>query len=107
MMESVAGLSTSWQVIVSSVLATVASVAAYIVKLLVSSGRRRMELLDSNLEKIDVRLDDHDIRISTIEATYLKREDLEEVVGHLQEDLRTSFDRAHSRIDELYSKLKG
>lgn len=48
-------------------------------------------------------LDDHNERITALEHTYVSKSDLEKILTELQRDLQGSFERAHSRIDELYS----
>lgn len=47
-------------------------------------------------------VESHHERITVLEHTYVSREDLEGIVDTLNRDLRVSFERAHTRIDEIY-----
>jgi hypothetical protein len=54
------------------------------------------------VNRLTATVEDHQDRIVAIEQTYVSREDLEGIIDALQKDLRGSFERAHSRIDEIY-----
>jgi len=68
-----------------------ALVASYIIK---AAG--------SKVTDITLTIETHDKRLTAIEANYVSKTDLENILRVLQSDLKSSFDRAHSRIDELY-----
>jgi len=61
-----------------------------------------LKLVTGKINAVDDTLTSHGERLTRIECTYISRSDLDDVLEVLQEDLKTSFDRAHARIDRLY-----
>jgi hypothetical protein len=58
-------------------------------------------------EEVKRKLDDHSTRITIIEAEYVTRKDVEEILFTLNSDLQQGFSRAHQRIDELFRNNQG
>lgn len=58
-------------------------------------------------DEVKRKLDDHSTRITVIEAEYVTRKDVEEILSTLNSDLQQGFNRAHARIDELFRSNSG
>lgn len=69
---------------------------------IVAVGAFIFKIAGGKVKSLSDELELHKERILILEQTYVSREDLENVIDSLQKDLKGSFERAHSRIDEIY-----
>ena len=53
---------------------------------------------------VATQIDKHEQRLVEIEANYVSRGDVENILTDLQRDLQAGFTRAHERIDQLYNQ---
>ncbi len=68
----------------------------------VTIGAFVVKAVGGKVKELEKSASDHQERITVLEHTYVSREDLEGIVDTLNRDLRVSFERAHTRIDEIY-----
>jgi len=74
----------------------------YLGSAMVATGAFLVKFVGGRVHELTNQVTEHQERIIILEQTYVSREDLESVIDSLQKDLRGSFERAHSRIDEIY-----
>lgn len=71
------------------------------------SHEKRMNIMEAKYECNAERIEKIKDRVSTLEHTTVKRNELDYILGSWQEevkdDIDKSFIRVHQRIDELYS----
>lgn len=65
-----------------------------------------------SVRQFDERLDDHETRLSTIEAEYVTKDELRGAITEIKDaidllgtDLRRGVETAHARLDNIYNEL--
>lgn len=85
-----------------------AVILGWFINLAKSLASKRMDNLEVLHEKNYEAITDLDHRLVTVEATYVPQADLRELIDilrvELDKDLDKSFNRVHSRIDEITNR---
>ena len=90
------------------IVAVVGSVLGWLINLVKNMMSSRIETLESKHECNEERIDALKDRVTHIEASYIRREDLTYILGDWKEEIKksvdSSFERVHERIDEIKDK---
>lgn len=87
---------------IGHIASAIGAVISGLVALIVHGISKSQDDVKKEIECACQKVQDHEVRVSVLEKTILRKEDLEGVYEALERDLKAGFVRAHERIDILY-----